>query len=171
MNASVMTTMSKASVISRFYNIFKFLWMCLFILFIIGGICNICQLLLLHNLPFDALSVLTILLIVSLFLSGICGLYCNCKIEKRNYRTLQTLCIISACLTIPFLFIIYIGVISATKSLFLKNNIGLYYFLYILLFVLEICGIILNYQMNKFYKNFNETIIKECLLLSNINFN
>ena len=174
MNASVMTTMSKASIISKHYKIFKFLWMCLFIVFIIGGLCNIGQLMVLsfqNGLPFDTFSLLTIILIVSLFLSGIYGMYCNFKIEKRNFRLLQTLCIISACITLPFLFIIYIGVISEIKSLFLASKAVLYYISYTLLFILEICCIILNYQMNKFYKNLNAAIIKECLLLSNINFN
>ena len=174
MNSSVLTSLSQSSLVSRHYRLFKFIWMCCYIAYLLGGIGNLSQMLIfsfVKKLPIDIFSILTLVSVVFLFIGGVYGLYCNVKVEKRKIKVLQGLGIINVCVTLPFLFIIYLGVIEENKQKLLNENFVSYYICYSLLLIIELVTLLINHKMNVFYKNFNQTVIRECLLLSNITFN
>ena len=174
MNSSILTSLSQSSLVSRHYRLFKFIWMCCFILYLAGSVGNFSQLMIfsfVKKLPFDIFSILTLVSTAFLAIGGVYGLYCNVRVEKRKIKVLQGLGIINICFTLPFLFIIYLGVIEENKQKLLDENVVLYFICYSFLLILELISLLLNHKMNEFYKNFNQTVIRECLLLSNITFN
>lgn len=174
MNSSILTSLSQSSLVSRHYRLFKFIWMCCFILYLAGSVGNFSQLMIfsfVKKLPFDIFFILTLVSAAFLAIGGVYGLYCNVKVEKRKIKVLQGLGIINICFTLPFLFIIYLGVIEENKQKLLDENVVLYFICYSFLLILELISLLLNHKMNEFYKNFNQTVIRECLLLSNITFN
>ena len=174
MNSSILTSLSQSSLVSRHYRLFKFIWMCCFILYLAGSVGNFSQLMIfsfVKKLPFDIFFILTLVSAAFLAIGGVYGLYCNVKVEKRKIKVLQGLGIINICFTLPFLFIIYLGVIEENKQKLLDENVVLYFICYSFLLILELISLLLNHKLNEFYKNFNQTVIRECLLLSNITFN
>ena len=62
-------------------------------------------------------------------------------------------------------------IFEENKQKLLDENVVLYFICYSFLLILELISLLLNHKMNEFYKNFNQTVIRECLLLSNITFN
>ena len=116
--------------------------MCCFILYLAGSVGNFSQLMIfsfVKKLPFDIFFILTLVSAAFLAIGGVYGLYCNVKVEKRKIKVLQGLGIINICFTLPFLFIIYLGVIEENKQKLLDENVVLYFICYsFLLILLEI---------------------------------